>query len=136
MQVNPYLWFNGNCEEAFKFYELCFGGKIEAMMTHAGTPAEKGVPAEWGSKIMHAMMRLDGGTLMASDVPPSSYQQPNGFHVSVQVAKPEEAERIFATLTDGGKVSMPLAETFWALRFGMLVDRFGVPWMINCSKPM
>jgi PhnB protein len=136
MQVSPYLWFNGNCEEAFKFYEKCFGGKIEAMLPHAGSPAEKAVPAQWGSKIMHAMMRLDGQMLMASDVPPSSYQQPNGFHVSVQVEKPEEAERIFAALAEDGKVSMPLAETFWAFRFGMLVDRFSIPWMINCSKPM
>ena len=131
MQLNPYLTFNGQCEAAFKFYERCLGGKIEAMIPHAGTPAEQQVPPEWRSKIMHAHLTADGAVLMGSDGP--SYEQPKGFSVSLQVKKPEDAERIFAALSENGKVGMPLQQTFWSVRFGMLVDQFGIPWMINCE---
>lgn len=132
--LNTYLFFEGNCEEAFKFYEKLFGGKIVAMMPHEGTPAESSVPPEWRRKIIHSCMNVAGTMLMASDAPPAHSQKPQGFYVNITVKTAEEAERIFKALEQGGKVTMALAETFWAIRFGMLVDRFGTPWMVNCAK--
>jgi len=134
MQLNPYLYFNGQCEVAFKFYERCLGGKIEAMMTHAGTPMEKQTPEEWRDKILHACMTVGDGVLMASDAPPEHYKEPKGFSVSRETLKKAEAERAFHALTENEKVQMPMQETFWAARFGMLTDQFGIPWMINCEK--
>ena len=134
MQINPYLLFNGQCEAAFKFYEQCLGGKIEAMMTHAGTPAEAHVPPEWRNKILHARLVVGDQILMASDAPPDRYALPNGFSVSIQLKDTAEGERIFNALAENGKVRMPFEKTFWAARFGMLVDRFGIPWMINCEQ--
>ena len=134
MQLNPYLFFNGQCETAFKFYAELLGGKIIAMMTHAGTPAENQVPLEWREKIIHARMVIGDQLLMGSDAPPGHFQQPQGYSVSLLVDEPEDAERIFHTLAENGTVKMPLQKTFWAIRFGMLVDRFGIPWMINCEE--
>ena len=133
MQMNPYLTFNGQCEAAFTFYEKCLGGKIEAMLPHKGTPAEAHTPPEWHDKIMHARLNVNGEVLMGSDAPPDHYKEPKGFSVSLQLKDPAESERIFNALAEGGKVGMPLQQTFWATRFGMLVDRFGIPWMINCD---
>jgi PhnB protein len=134
MQLNPYLTFNGQCEAAFKFYERCLGGKIIAMMTHAGTPAEQHVPSEWLNKIMHARLAVNDEVLMGSDAPPGRYQEPKGISVSLQIKDPGDAERTFHALAENGAVQMPIQETFWAARFGMLVDQFGIPWMINCEK--
>lgn len=133
MLLNPYLLFNGTCEEAFKFYEKCLGGKIEAMMTHAGTPAESHTPPEWLNKILHARMSVDGQILMASDAPPGHYKEPHGFSVSLSMKSTVEGERIFNALGEGGKVAMPFQKTFWSPGFGMVTDRFGIPWMINCE---
>jgi len=133
MQINPYLLFNGECEAAFKFYEQCLGGKIESMMTHAGTPAEAHVPPEWRNKILHARLAVGQALLMGSDAPPDRYQEPKGFSVSLQIKDAGEADRIFHALEERGKVQMPIQKTFWATRFGMVVDRFGIPWMINCD---
>jgi PhnB protein len=133
MQLNTYLVFNGQCEEAFKFYEQSLGGKIAAMFTHAGTPAAEHVPPEWLNKIMHVRLEVDDSVLMGSDAPPDRYKPPQGFSVNIAVEKPEEAERIFHALAEGGTVGMPLQQTFWAARFGMVVDRFGIPWMVNCE---
>ena len=133
MQVQPYLYFNGDCETAFKNYERCLGGRIEAMTTHAGTPAEQGVPAEWRNKILHARLVVGDAVLMASDAPPGHYHKPQGFSVSIQINGPARAEDTFRALADGGTVIMPFQQTFWAARFGMLVDKFGTPWMVNCD---
>jgi PhnB protein len=133
MQLNAYLTFNGQCETAFKFYEKCLGGKIEAMIPHAGTPAEAQVPAEWRDKILHARLLVDGAVLMGSDAPPDRYQAPKGFSVSLQMKDTAEAERIFSALAENGQVKMPIQQTFWAARFGMLADQYGIPWMINCD---
>jgi len=133
--VNPYLLFTGQCEEAFTFYAKCLDGTIEVMLPHEGTPAEGHVPPEWRKKIMHARMKLGGGILMASDAPPPHQEKPEGFYVSLVVKQPAEAERFFHALADKGTVRMPIQETFWAIRFGMLVDQFGIPWMINCPRP-
>lgn len=129
--VAPYLFFNGNCQEAFEFYAATMGGKVEAMLPHAGTPAEQQVPAEWAGKIIHAMMKIGDAMLMASDAPPAHYAKPQGFAVCYHAPTPEDAERVFAALSAGGSVQMPIGPTFWATRFGMCTDRFGTPWMIN-----
>ena len=135
MQISPYLMFTGRCEEAFKFYEKCLGGKIVAMLKHEGTPAAEHVPAEWREKIIHARLEVGDQVVMGSDAPPAYHQQPQGFSVSIEIKDPARAERIFNELGENGQVRMPFAKTFWAYRFGMLVDRFGIPWMINCEKP-
>ncbi len=134
MKVNPYLIFNGRCEEAFKFYEQCLGGKIEAVIPYAGTPAEAHMPSEWRDKVMHACLSMDGQSLMGSDGPPEHYKMPQGFSVSLGIENRAKGERVFETLAEGGTVHMPFQKTFWAAGFGMLTDRFGVPWMINCEK--
>jgi len=134
MNLNPYLSFNGNCEEAFKLYEKCLGGKIIFMMTWGDSPMAAQMPPDWGKKIMHATLTLDGTTLQGSDVPGEQYQKPHGITVALGLSDPAEAERIFKALAENGKVGMPLQETFWALRFGEVVDQFGIPWLINCEK--
>jgi PhnB protein len=136
MQVNAHLTFDGRCEEAFRFYEQSLGGKIQFMMTHEASPMAGSVPAEWGKKIMHATIQVGEQTLMGADAPPASYRKPQGFSVALHIAEPAEADRVFGALAEGGIVQMPIQETFWAHRFGMLVDRFGTPWMVNCGKPM
>jgi PhnB protein len=136
MNLSPYLFFNGDCEAAFKFYEKVLGGKIDAMIPHQGTPAAKDVPPEWQKKILHGRLLLGDWALMASDAPPGRYSRPQGFSVSLEIETPDESERVFHALAEKGSVVMPIQETFWAKRFGMLTDRFGIPWMINCSKPM
>jgi len=132
MQINPYLLFNGNCEAAFKFYEKVLGGKIDAMMVHEGTPAAEHVSAEWRNKILHARMTIGDKVLMGSDAPPDRYEPMKGFSVTIGIDNPTEAERIFKAFSEKGSVRMPLEKTFWAERFGMVVDQFGTPWMINC----
>ncbi len=135
MHLNAYLFFNGQCEAAFKFYEKVLGGKIEAIHTHEGTPAAEHVPPDWRKKILHASLRVDDHRLMGSDAPPDQYKKPEGFSLSINVKDPAEAERLFNALAENGTVNMPLQQTFWAARFGMLVDQFGTPWMINCEQP-
>jgi PhnB protein len=135
MQVNPYLNFNGQCAEAFRFYEQVLGGKIEAMMTHGESPTAGEVPSELHDRILHARLVVDGQALMGSDSPPEYYAKPQGLYVSVNVETPADAERIFQALVENGTVIMPFEKTFWAAGgFGMLIDRFGSPWMINCEK--
>jgi PhnB protein len=135
MQLNPYLTFNGQCEAAFKFYETCLGGKIVMMMTYGESPMSEATPLAWRGKIIHATFSLDDQELSGVDLPPEQYREPRGFFVVLNVEDAAQADRIFTTLAENGAVHMPLQETFWALRFGTLVDQFGTPWMINCGKP-
>ena len=132
MQFSPYLLFNGDCAEAFKFYEQTLGGKI-ALMPFAGSPSAEDVPPEWGNKILHASMTIDGQMIMASDAPPGHYSKPQGISVSIALKDRDKGEQIFNTLAEGGPVQMPFQKTFWASGFGMCVDRFGIPWMVNCE---
>lgn len=134
MQLNPYLLFNGQCEEAFKFYEKLLSGKIEVMTTHEETPAANSVPAEWRKKIIHARMTVAGQLLMGSDMPSEHGEKPQGFSINIAVNDPAEGKRIFDALAENGTVKMPYGETFWAKGFGMLDDRFGIPWMVNCDN--
>jgi PhnB protein len=134
MQLINYLNFSGNCEEAFKFYADALGGKITSIMTLGQSPMGDKVPAEMKHKIMHATLEVPGGAvLMGADHPQGKKVQPAGFCVSVQVKDTAEAERIFKELSEGGKVQMQFQETFWSPGFGMCIDKFEVPWMINCA---
>lgn len=136
MNIAPYLFFDGCCREAFTTYAAIFNGRVMAMMSHEGTPAESHVPPDWVPKIMHACLDLGGQKLMASDAPPDRSQGPmRSVSVSVTVSETAEAERLFAALSEGATIAMPLAETFWAPRFGMLRDRFGTNWMIASEPP-
>jgi PhnB protein len=134
MQLNPYLFFNGNCEEAFKFYEKTLGGKIEAMMRVEEAPADAqaAMGTSMKGKVMHAFMRIGNFSLMASDSPREHFEKPQGYAVSLNYDDPAEAERIFKVLAEGGNVPMPAGPTFFARFFGMCIDRFGTPWMVNC----
>ena len=134
MQWSPYLNFNGTCEAAFRFYEKCFNGKIVAMMPFGDTPACEHVSAEDRDKIMHARLLVGDQVLMGSDCTTAyPYEGVKGASVALAVDRADDAERIFDALKEKGEVTMPLQETFWASRFGMCVDQFGVPWMINCE---
>jgi PhnB protein len=133
MQVHPYLSFKGDCETAFKFYEQSLGGKPSALFRYAGSPMADQVLADWQDKVMHASLTLGDQVLMGGDVAPGQYEEPKGFSLSIQTNSTTEAERIFGELAKGGRVVMPLEKTFWAARFGMVVDRFGIPWLINCE---
>jgi PhnB protein len=134
MQINPYLSFNGHCEEAFTFYARCFGGHLGAIFRYAGSPLEAQAPAHWQDKVMHGSVTVGEQVLMGGDVAPDRYEQPKGFTLSIQITSTAEAERIFHELSQGGQVSIPLEQTFWAARFGVLVDRFGIPWQVNCER--
>jgi len=134
MFLNSYLFFNGQCEAAFTFYAQCFHGQIEVMLSHVGTPMEQHVPPEWRDKIMHARLKAGDSIIMGSDSPPDRYETPRGVSTHIGLQDPAEAERIFSALAEGGTVEMPIQKTFWSERFGMLVDRFGIAWMINCAS--
>jgi PhnB protein len=135
VQLNPYLNFNGQCAEAFRFYERVLGGRIEVMMTHGESPIANEVPPEWRDRILHARLVVGDQVLMASDSPPEYYEKPQGLYVSLHFEKPADAQRIFQELAQDGTVTMPFEKTFWASGgFGMLVDRYGTPWMINCEQ--
>ena len=133
MQVNTYLSFKGQCEAAFKFYEQSLGGQLGAIFRYAGTPFAETVPADWQNKIMHGSVTVGGQVLMGADVVPGQYEEPKGISLSIHMKSAQEAERVFHELAKDGRVVLALEKTFWAERFGMVVDRFGVPWMINCE---
>lgn len=133
MHLSPYLMFNGNCEEALKFYEQTLGAKISAVMKNEGSPAAEHVPPEWLDKVLHATFSVDDNVLMASDAPPGHYAQPQGISIALGLNDVARGEEIFNKLAEGGTVQMPYSPTFWAKGFGMCVDRFGIPWMVNCE---
>jgi PhnB protein len=135
MRWNPYLSFNGQCEAAFKFYEKRLGGKILVMITYGDSPMAGQTPPAWRTKIMHATFALGDQVLSGADATPENYQKPQGISVLLNIDAVEEAERIFKVLAENGVVQMPIQETFWARRFGVLVDQFGTPWLINCETP-
>jgi PhnB protein len=134
MRVNPYLNFNGECAAAFRFYAEATGSKIDAMVDFSNSPMADRMPPEARKLIIHASMRIGDTVLMGSDAPVERYSRPQGFSVSLTVDTAAEAERVFTALSAGGEVTMALQETFFAARFGMLTDRFGIPWMVNCEK--
>jgi PhnB protein len=133
MKLSSHLTFNGECEAAFRFYERCLGGKILVMLTYGDSPMANQAPPEWNGKILHATLTVGDNVLVGADVLPEQYERPRGFYVLLGIDDPVDAERIYNELAENGTVLMPIQETFWARRFGVLVDRFGIPWEINCE---
>lgn len=133
MKLNVYLNFPGTCEEALQFYQSILGGELTPVFRYEGSPAAGEVGEEWGSKVMHGSLKIENLELMGSDLVPDHYTAPQGTHVSINVEDPEEAARIFSGLAEGANITMPLEKTFWAQKFGMLVDRYGIGWMVNCE---
>jgi len=133
MQMTTYLSFRGECEEAFRCYEATLGGRVGPIFRYLGTSLASQVPADWQDKVMHGSMTIGDQGLMAADVAPEGYEEPKGISLSLQMNDTSEAERVFNELAKGGRIVLPLEKTFWAARFGMLVDRFGIPWLINCD---
>ena len=128
-----YLNFNGNCAEAFRFYERCFGGQIAFMQTFGESPMKDSVPPDQYGHVMHVTLKVGDDTLMGSDAPGDRYEKPQGMCVSIHPKTFADGERIFNELSAGGQVEMPFQKTFWAAGFGMTRDRFGIPWMVNCE---
>jgi PhnB protein len=135
MRSNPYLSFNGDCQAAFEFYEQCLGGKITEKMTYGGSPMAEQTPAEHRDRIMHITLNVGDIVIMGADAPPQMFEKPQGFSLNLHFDNIAEAERVFNALAENGTVKMPIQETFWAKRFGMAIDRFGTPWMINSNPP-
>ncbi len=135
MKLSTYLNYGGNCAEAFRFYEQHLGGKIMMMMTHGQQPDAKDVKPEWKDAILHARIDLGGMELMGADIPPERFQPMRSAYLSLSVDSIAEAERLYALLSEGGQIFMLMAETFFAIRFAMLRDRFGTSWMIANERP-
>ncbi len=135
MKLNPYLMFNGQCREAFEFYRQCLGGDLFSM-TYGEAPHSEAPPTALPERILHTTLDFGENQLMGSDAPTDQPQSPSSTHLAIEADNPEHAEALFHSLGEGGRVTMPLSETFWAYKFGMCTDRFGVPWMVSAGKPM
>jgi PhnB protein len=135
MKLDTHLNFDGDCQAAFEYYAKCLGGKITLMLTYGNSPMAAHVSPEEQGKILHATLEIGGQRLAGADIPAGRYGKPQGFSLLLDAETAEEADRAFGLLAEGGTSEMPLQETFWALRFGMLVDRYGTPWTIHCGKP-
>ena len=136
--IEPYLFFNGSCEQAVEFYRKALGAEVQMVMRYKESPEPPPpgrLPPGFENKIMHTSLRIGRTTFMASDG--CSTEKPNfgGFSLALSVASESEADRVFAALADGGQVQMPLGKTFWSPRFGMVTDRFGVTWMVSVPGP-
>jgi PhnB protein len=130
--LDSYLFFDGKCAQAMRFYERTLGGKMEMVMKYGESPEPEQCPPGAQDLVMHASMKIGDRTLMASDVPPSMGPKPMaGFALSLSYPSAEEARRVFEALAQGGSVTMPMTKTFWAETFGMLTDQFGTPWMVG-----
>jgi len=133
MTMNTYVNFAGTCAEAFRFYEEHLGGRIDMMMTHGQAPDQSQVKPEWKDAVLHARISVGGTELMGADIP--SAEPMRSAYLSLGVDSDADAERIFAALSDGGQVFMPMQETFFATRFAQLRDRYGINWMIIRERP-
>jgi PhnB protein len=129
------LRFNGRCREAVEFYERSLGAKIAFMLTWAASPMAAQAPQGWGEKIMHGRITLGDTDLIGGDVQPHEYAIPKGFSILLNMDDPDEGERVFNTLAEKGTINMRIQKTFWAARYGMVTDQFGIPWEINCEQP-
>ena len=131
-QLEPYLFFDGNCAEAMRFYQRTLGGTLEMMMTHAESPEAARSPPGSANRIMHAAIVVGGRRLMASDAMAGEpYEGMKGFKLSLVYPTVDEARKVFDALAVNGRVQMPMEKTFWVESFGMLTDRFGTPWMVS-----
>jgi PhnB protein len=133
VQVAPYVNFSGNCREAFEFYKDVLNAELPMMLTHHDMPME-GIPEEWKDKIVHAHLQVGDQAIMGSDAPPEMYSPPTSMWVSLHLQTVSETERIYAALSEGGSITMPVGPTEWAASFAMFTDRFGVPWILNCDS--
>jgi PhnB protein len=136
MRIEPRLSlvFNGECDAAFTIYQQCLGGTLTFRLTWGDSPMADQAPAKWRDKILQATLTVGDTAISGGDVLPGQYERPQGFQLQINLDDAAAAERIFAQLADGGRVTTPLQKTFWAQRFGAVVDRFGVPWGINCGE--
>lgn len=134
MDVCPYLTFNGNCEEALQFYAEVLGAEVVTMSKFGGSPMEEHTDEEHHDKVMHASIKLGDSTIMASDNIWPGYSPPSGISVTLGIDGIEQARKVFNALSEGGKVTMEFEKTFWAVGFGMVTDRFGIPWLVNCEQ--
>ena len=134
MQLNPYLSFNGDCAAALKFYEQVLGGKTTFIQTWGDSPMAAQMPPETHGLIMHATLSIGEAQLMGADSPPDQYEQPKGIHIALHFKDTAEGEQVFKALAEAGEIEMPFQPTFWSAGFGMCVDRFGIPWIINCEQ--
>jgi PhnB protein len=132
MEPRISLTFNGECDAAFALYAQCLGGTVTYRLTWGESPMANQAPSDWGDKIVHATLEVGGTAMSGADV--GGYQRPQGFQIQLNLDDVAAAERIFTALADGGQVTVPLQQTFWAQRFGAVVDRFGIPWGINCGE--
>jgi len=135
MHLHTYLNYGGNCAEAFKFYEQNLGGKITMMMRHGEAPDQSQVRPEWKHAVLHARITIGDAEISAADVPPDRFQPMRSAYLSLSVDTIQDAERIYALLSDGGQIFMPMEETFFAVRFAMLRDKFGTSWMLLHERP-
>jgi PhnB protein len=133
MQLSIHVGFKGQCREAFKFYEQVLGGKIQGLMTWGESPMADQVPKELHDQIIHGAILIGESTLMGGDSPPDQFEGVKGVSIAIPV-KTAEAERIFKALSEGGTVTMPLQKTFWSDAFGMVTDKYGIPWMVNAEQ--
>lgn len=136
MKLNPYIHFDGDCEDAFNLYAKVFNANPPTLFRFTQSPMAGQFGQEWDKKVMHVSMTIGDQLLMGTDAPAPHFREPQGFAVCIDPGSEAEAERIYKELSEGGKIGMPLQETFWAKRYAQFVDRFGTPWMINVSKPM
>jgi PhnB protein len=136
MQVQPYLFFDGRCEEAIEFYRRTLGAEVVFLMRFKESPEPAMTPPGSENKVMHATLRVGDTQIMASDGDCRGKPTFQGFSLSLTVAADQQAERLFAALGEGGQVQMPLTETFFATQFGIVADRFGVSWMVHVPRPM
>jgi PhnB protein len=134
MRIEPRisLMFNGDCDAAFTIYQECLGGTVTFRLTWGDSPMAGQAPPDWRDKILHASLKVGDTTFSGGDV--LGYERPQGFQIQLNLDDVAAAERIFARLSDGGEITTPLQQTFWAQRFGAVVDRFGIPWGINCEE--
>jgi PhnB protein len=135
MHLHTYLNYGGNCAEAFRFYAEHLGGRITMMMKHGEAPDPSQVPPDWKDAVLHARIEIGGMLLSGADIPPERFQPMRSAYLALNVDSIEDAERIYALLTENGQVFMPLQETFFALRFAMFRDRFGTSWMLLHERP-
>jgi PhnB protein len=136
MKMNTYVNFNGNCAEALQFYEKHLGGKIVSMSTFDQMPDHTNTPPGMEKKVLHARILIGDALLMASDGPPDRVQPMRSAYLSLTLDSNEEAERLYAILSDSGEIFMKMEETFFAHRFAMLRDKFGISWMLIHERPM
>ena len=135
MKLYTYLNYGGNCRQAFEFYQEHLGGKITMITTHGEQPDSSNVPPGWKNAVLHARIEIGGTTVLGADIPPERFQPMRSAYLSLLLESTDEAERIYALLSEGGQIFMPMEETFFALRFAMLRDRFGTSWMLLHERP-